>query len=121
VIRRLFMRNLPDPRALLAAGPLVALLALAPALQPTVADEQGPALAAKAREILNTRCFKCHGQNGVASGDLFVLDRDCLVMKKKAVVPKEPANSELIKQIESGAMPAGGPKLPEEEIKALKA
>jgi mono/diheme cytochrome c family protein len=82
------------------------------------ADDQAGALAGRARLLLKERCFACHGANGVARKNVFVLDRDRLV-QSKAVTPGDP-NSLLIKVVESGAMPLGGPELSEEEKGALR-
>ncbi|HST20299.1 MAG TPA: cytochrome c, partial [Blastocatellia bacterium] len=74
--------------------------------------------AQRARDILKQRCFQCHGENGVARKNVFVLDRERL-LSSKAVIPGD-INSPLLKMIESGAMPMGGPELPDEEKAALR-
>lgn len=78
-----------------------------------VADSQ----ALRARDILKQRCFQCHGANGVARKNIFVLDRERL-LSSKTVIPGD-TSSPLLKVIESGAMPMGGPELPDEEKAAL--
>jgi mono/diheme cytochrome c family protein len=82
------------------------------------ADRQGRGLAERARDILNRRCYQCHGRNGVAPKNIFVNDRAQLV-SSRAVVPGDPG-SLLVKMVESGAMPLGGPELSEEEKAALR-
>ena len=48
------------------------------------------ATARKVKQILQTRCYYCHGEDGAAEGGLnFILDFDRLVATKQ-VVPKEP-------------------------------
>jgi mono/diheme cytochrome c family protein len=83
------------------------------------ADDHNRALAERARTILKSRCFQCHGRNGVAPRSIFVNDR-ALLISSRAVVPGNPG-SLLLKMVESGAMPLGGPELPEEEKAALRA
>ncbi|HSE35734.1 MAG TPA: hypothetical protein VLG74_00435, partial [Blastocatellia bacterium] len=79
----------------------------------------GPRETARlAREILNRRCFACHGANGVARKNIFVLDRESLVAAR-TVVPGNP-NSPLLSQVESGAMPMGGPALTVSEKDTLR-
>ena len=74
--------------------------------------------ARRARDILKQRCFQCHGKNGVARKNVFVLDRERL-LSSKAVIPGD-TSSLLLKMVESGAMPMGGPELPDEEKAALR-
>jgi mono/diheme cytochrome c family protein len=74
--------------------------------------------AQRARDILKQRCFQCHGENGVARKNVFVLDRERL-LSSKAVIPGD-TSSQLLKMVESGAMPMGGPELPDEEKAALR-
>ena len=50
------------------------------------ADRQGRELAERARDILNRRCYQCHGRNGVAPKNIFVNDRTQLIASR-AVVP----------------------------------
>jgi hypothetical protein len=82
------------------------------------ADDRQREIATLAREILNRRCFSCHGANGVARKNVFVLDRERLVASH-AVIPGD-SNSQLLKMVESGAMPLGGPELSQEERDALR-
>lgn len=82
------------------------------------ADDRQRENAAVAREILTQRCFACHGANGVARKNVFVLDRNRLVATR-TVIPGD-SNSPLLKLVESGAMPIGGPELSKEERAALR-
>jgi hypothetical protein len=82
------------------------------------ADDGPPAIATRAREVLNRRCFACHGANGVARKNVFVLDRDRL-LASRTVVPGDPS-SLLLALVETGAMPMGGPSLDSSEKDALR-
>src|SRR5262245_8318862 len=77
------------------------------------ASPQESELAIKARRVLSEHCFQCHGANGVAPQNIFVLDRARLVAVE-AVVPGN-ADSLLLRVVAAGAMPIGGPNLSEEE------
>lgn len=79
----------------------------------------GPDLARRARAVLASRCFTCHGLNGVARKNVFVLDRDRLV-SSRAITPGD-AHSLLLKLVENGAMPLGGPELADDEKATLRA
>lgn len=46
------------------------------------ADGESAELADRAKAILTERCYKCHGQNGVARKNIFVLDRERLIASK---------------------------------------
>lgn len=81
-------------------------------------DDASRKTAIAAREILNRRCFACHGANGVASKNIFVLERDKLV-SARTVNPGDP-NSLLLTVVESGAMPMGGPQLSQDEKDVLR-
>src|SRR5436853_1218061 len=78
----------------------------------------GPEAASRAREVLSNRCFRCHGANGAARKNVFVLDRNRL-LSSKIVIPGQ-ADSLLLQVVETGAMPFGGPKLAEQERTALR-
>ena len=82
------------------------------------ADGQQNGAAERARDILNRRCYQCHGRNGVAPKGIFVNDRARLVTSR-AVVPRDPG-SLLLKVVETGAMPPGGPELSTEEKAVLR-
>jgi mono/diheme cytochrome c family protein len=94
----------------------VALLIFIP--RHAAADDQPRALAERARLIFKARCYACHGANGVAKKNIFVLDRNRLVAAKTVIAGD--ANSLLLKLVESGAMPMGGPELSSEEKASLK-
>ena len=71
-----------------------------------------------ARDILSRRCFACHGANGVARKNIFVLDRDRLVASR-TIIPRD-TNSLLLTVVESGAMPMDGPELSRDEKDGLR-
>jgi mono/diheme cytochrome c family protein len=75
-------------------------------------------LAARAKAVFEQRCFRCHGQNGKAVRNIFVLDRARLI-SSGFVVPGDAA-SMLLRVVESGAMPQGGPELSASEKSALR-
>jgi formylglycine-generating enzyme required for sulfatase activity/mono/diheme cytochrome c family protein len=85
---------------------------------PPAASRAADDVAKQAQALLKARCFECHGENGVASRDIFVLDRDRL-LSDKVVVPGDRA-SPLLKMVETGAMPLAGEKLKPEEIAILQ-
>ncbi|HWO00989.1 MAG TPA: hypothetical protein VNS63_17140 [Blastocatellia bacterium] len=82
------------------------------------AEAQSKDLAERAKTIFTDRCFKCHGQNGVARRNIFVLDRERLISSKTL----QPGNLEspLLRAVESDEMPLGGPPLAAEEKAALR-
>jgi hypothetical protein len=91
----------------------------APAVsQSVVAGDPAGNEARTAYDILDRRCFSCHGANGVAMKDVFVLNRDRL-LAARTVVPGD-ANSLLLKMVDSGAMPMGGPELTAAEKATLR-
>ena len=109
-----------SPKILFLSVPAVSLFLfslLAPGT-PSRQSQEKAELAKQAYSILKTKCFSCHGQNGVANKNVFVLDL-ARMLKDKTVIPGD-ASCSLIKQVESGAMPLGGDKLPASEIDALK-
>src|SRR5438128_866280 len=83
----------------------------------TSAEDREQTVAEKAKAILEARCFQCHGKDGVASRGIFILDRAGLV-SSKVLIPGD-GNSLLLKMVESGGMPLGGPELPREEKEVL--
>lgn len=113
------MRLVLKPRLALAGCSLAAIAILTLMIGPERAVAQDPGLAKRVEGILKSRCFKCHGQSGPAARDVYVLDRESLVDRTHVVVPKDP-NSKLLRLVEVGGMPPGGPKLPPAEIKALR-
>jgi hypothetical protein len=79
-------------------------------------DRQRGALLA--REVLNRRCFACHGANGVAKKNIFVLDHQQL-LATRIVIPGD-ASSLLLRMVESDTMPEGGPALSSGEKSLLR-
>jgi mono/diheme cytochrome c family protein len=68
-------------------------------------------LAAQARAVLKTHCYRCHGQDGAIEGGLnFVGDLSKLVSRKK-VIPGEPGASRLYRRMDDGTMPPPGEKV----------
>jgi mono/diheme cytochrome c family protein len=104
-------------RALIAALWSLVIAAIFLNAQAASADDRS-ALAAETRDLLKQRCFQCHGANGVARKNVFALDRNRLV-QSKTVIPGD-LNSLLLKQVESGAMPLGGPELSAEQKQTLR-
>ena len=102
---------------ILTAWALLAAAALVPR-QAGGASNDGN-LSGRARGVLAQRCFACHGLNGVARKNVFVMDRDRLI-SSRVVVPGD-ANSLLLRMVESGAMPLGGPELADDEKATLRA
>jgi mono/diheme cytochrome c family protein len=82
------------------------------------AQDDKDEFARRVREILRGRCFQCHGQNGVARNNVFVLDYARL-MSSKTVIPGN-TGSLLLKVVESDTMPLGGPPLPRDEKSTLR-
>jgi mono/diheme cytochrome c family protein len=78
----------------------------------------GRELALRARAILSQRCFQCHGLNGAARKNVFVLDRARL-LSSRVLAPGD-ENSLLLNMIERDAMPPAGEKLSAEEKSAIR-
>ena len=70
-------------------------------------------IAQKVRELFEQRCYQCHGMNGVARKNVFILDRNRLIASQ-TVIPGDPA-SPLLKIVQSGTMPPTDLKLSSEE------
>ncbi len=73
------------------------------------ADPPANELAATAREILSSNCYRCYGNEGAAEGGLnFILRRDKLI-SAKYIVPNRAADSLLAERIQSvdDPMPPG--------------
>lgn len=100
---------------LLTAG----LVTIASFLIPREASGDDRELARRARAVLAERCFACHGLNGVARKNVFVLDRGRLV-SARTVTPGN-VDSLLLQMVDSGAMPPGGPELGADEKATLRA
>jgi WD40 repeat protein len=102
------------------AGLLAVFLAIALGVQPVYADD--PGVARKAREVLQTHCYRCHGKDGAVEGGMnYILDRDKLVARKK-VAPGDAAGSPLFKRVAAGKMPPPSEKVrpSEADIAVLK-
>jgi serine/threonine-protein kinase len=82
--------------AVLAAGLCVSQI---PATEPAAE------LAARARKVLVSACYRCHGENGAAEGGFnYVLDVKQLIERKK-LVPGDLAKSKLFKRMKDKEMP----------------
>lgn len=75
-------------------------------------------IAERVKTIFAERCFQCHGLNGKAAKNVFALDRTRLILSR-VVIPGD-ATSVLLKAVESGAMPLGGPELSVEDKTAVR-
>lgn len=75
-------------------------------------------LAMRAQAVLAARCSACHSSGGTAFKGVVVNDHGRLVGEGKAVVPGS-RDSLMLRLVETGAMPAGGERLPEAEIRLL--
>jgi serine/threonine-protein kinase len=107
-------------RLTLLCVPLVAGTTIAWLVLPAVQGQEGaPAPAqgevlARARQVLQERCFACHGQKpDEVEADLNILDRAALV-DKKILVPGKPDDSKLIKRVTSERRPM--PPRPRERV-----
>jgi serine/threonine-protein kinase len=107
--------------ALLLASVLT-LGAIALPLRAAGPDDQLPR---QALGLLEKSCFRCHGQTFKVPG-LNVRDRTALVSRKGGdgktlfVVPGKPEASALFAQVQSGEMPAGGPRFTPEQVDLIK-
>jgi mono/diheme cytochrome c family protein len=75
-------------------------------------------LETAALNVMNAKCVSCHGAAPGSSGVNGLGDKAKLI-SAGYVVPKNAANSPLVRIIESGRMPPAG-KLPQSEIDAVK-
>jgi mono/diheme cytochrome c family protein len=82
------------------------------------ADDEAGNLATGARTILRERCYGCHGANGAAQKNVFVLNYARLITTK-VVIPND-ENSLLLKVVERGAMPPTGDGLSSEQKAVLR-
>jgi tetratricopeptide (TPR) repeat protein len=63
------------------------------------AEPDNEALAQKARAILTTNCYRCHGQDGANEGGFnYVTDLRQLVSRRR-VIPSDPSRSKIIKRV----------------------
>src|SRR5262245_9260439 len=109
-------------KSILRAGVLIAsispMVLLVGQPRPVSGDDFKEVPAARARTVLNQRCFRCHGENNVAKKNVFVLDRERLI--SSGIVAPRDAGSRLLTVVDSGAMPMGGPQLSIEEKAILR-
>lgn len=89
-----------------------------------LASQAGAALTFEkdVRPILKTRCFQCHGEDGVLKGKLDTRLARFLIKGGKEgpdVIPGKPAESPLVQMISKGEMPKGKAKLKDEEIATI--
>ena len=61
--------------------------------------------AEKARAVLKTYCYRCHGQDGRNEGGLNVVTDLGKLVESKRVIPGEPGRSKLLKRTTGGDMP----------------
>jgi formylglycine-generating enzyme required for sulfatase activity len=74
----------------------------------------------KVKQILQTRCYYCHGEDGAAEGGInFLLDYDRLVAKKY-IIPGEPLKSRLYRQVALDDMPKDDKPLTNREKQLIK-
>jgi hypothetical protein len=67
--------------------------------------------------IIGQVCIACHnGPGGIAELDLTTY---ASIVAHKLVLPGDPDHSDLFIQVNTGAMPEGGPKLPSADIQAI--
>src|SRR5262245_42786971 len=117
-IRRCTLQETRKAFVLICAALLATAIETVAVPQSPGAEEHEGGSARRAYEILEQKCFPCHGASGVAMKNIFVLDRERLV-SSRAVVPGDP-NSLLLRMVNTGAMPMGGPELSQNEKAALK-
>src|SRR5262245_4464774 len=117
-IRRCTLQETRKAFVLICAALLATAIETVAVPQSSGAEEHEGGSARRAYEILEQKCFPCHGASGVAMKNIFVLDRERLV-SSRAVVPGDP-NSLLLRMVNTGAMPVGGPELSQNEKASLK-
>jgi mono/diheme cytochrome c family protein len=86
--------------------------------QQSISKLASTGIAQRVKTIFAERCFQCHGLNGKAAKNVFALDRVRL-LHSRVVIPGDAA-SPLLKVVESGEMPAGGPELSAEDKAAVR-
>jgi mono/diheme cytochrome c family protein len=89
--------------------------------QETNQEEQNVARARLAETFLQTHCYRCHGEGGMAEGGLNdILDRNRLV-QTKLIALGDAAKSPLWQRVHSGEMPADDVTKPSDaEMEALR-
>ncbi len=111
--------EMPVPSATLELAPTETS---APVSSKTVvAGAGGVSYANDVLPILTSRCGSCHGTNNPREGLIVTTFAGLLAGSKNGVVviPFDPDNSILIKQIRDGEMPKRGPKLTPEQLQIL--
>jgi mono/diheme cytochrome c family protein/DNA-binding beta-propeller fold protein YncE len=107
-------------------GVLALGAALAPVRAPAGAAPADPAadaeLAAKARAVLKTHCYRCHGLDGAAEGGFNTAQDRRRLVERNRVVPGSPDRSPLLDRVLKGEMPPEGekPRPTEDEVATLK-
>ncbi len=97
------LRSNPPDEAIAQTSPILPRPAAesrseSPHLDPTT-------LASRARTILKTHCYRCHGENGAAEGGFnFILDREQLLAKKQIKVG-DAEHSKLYRRMREKEMP----------------
>ena len=86
--------------------------------QSFAADQKSAALAKQAEAILTKNCHRCHGENGRAENDFYVLVSSSLVPRR--VKPGKPDESLLIRKVRSGDMPPDDKPLSADDQKVLE-
>jgi len=112
------MSRLRRRRLLVSCYGLLMLIVAFGSTEAGFTDSDVREVSALARDLLNRRCFSCHGANGVARKNIFVLDRQRLV-ESGTIIPGN-TQSLLLRVVDSGSMPMGGPELTENEKDVLR-
>ena len=115
-------RRLPRPLSgLLLAATLTACGVPANPSASHASDAASDA-AAKAKDILSTKCAPCHGNDGSHAGGIDYISDLKKLVDAHLVVPASGATSPLLKAVKAGKMPkAPRPPLPQDEQDALSA
>jgi mono/diheme cytochrome c family protein len=116
--RRCYVLIPSNSRLLLLIAWLVSVVGFVAIPHAASAQDDAHTLALQAKSLLARRCVECHGANGVARKNVFVLDRARLI-SAKTVIPGDD-KSLVLRLVETGAMPLGGPTLTEEEKTVLR-
>jgi len=89
----------------LLAGSFLAFIVPVGAPSIAVAQEDKQPLAAKARELLQMHCYRCHGKDGANEGGMnYILDVGKLVERRK-IQPGQPDKSRLVKRLTNALDP----------------
>src|SRR5262245_46776457 len=108
-------------KAMKLPSAIVLLLLCWPALPSARAQTERVDFDREVRPILERSCWKCHGPEKQKAGLRF----DRRPEASKAITPGQPADSELIRRVETASaderMPPKSDPLPREQIKVLRA